>query len=262
MKQNVYIMGDIHGSFKPVRSFCQRNPRLYRDRKNGESNVLIMLGDFGANYFFDYRDDNFKSKLSKYPLIYFVIRGNHEERPSICAAKNPDKWHIEQYFDNLVYVENDYPHIKYASDEPAYYNINGHSTMIFPGAFSVDKVNRLRNGWSWFENEQLTESEMNLGREMVGYYGGCDLVLSHTCPIMFEPTDLFLSVVDQSMVDKTMERYLGEIEYNLDYRAWCWGHYHEWRKYPQTDGRRRLMLFNDAAVELENLMNGDVITPV
>ena len=32
-----------------------------------------------------------------------------------------------------------------------------------------------------------------------------DLVLSHTCPIIYEPTDLFLFVVDQSTVDKTTE---------------------------------------------------------
>lgn len=75
-------------------------------------------------------------------------------------------------------------------------------------------------------------------------------MLSHTCPIIFEPTDLFLSVVDQATVDKSMERYLGEIEYKLDYEAWLWGHYHQFRDYPRTDGRKRLMLFNDALIQL------------
>jgi 3-oxoacid CoA-transferase subunit A len=250
MKQNVYLMADIHGSFKPVRDFCQRNPQLYKDKGQNE-NVLIILGDAGLNYFFDYRDDNLKEKLGKYPLTYFILRGNHEERPSICMEKNPDNWHIEKYFNNYVYVENNYPYIKYAWDGPAFYNINGYETMTFPGAVSVDKQYRLQMGWSWFENERMTEDEINDGRLMAAYHGGCDLVLSHTCPIIFEPTDLFISSVNQAMVD------------DIDYRAWCWGHYHQWRKYPQgEDGRRRLMLFNDAAVELENLMNGEVITPV
>jgi 3-oxoacid CoA-transferase subunit A len=90
----------------------------------------------------------------------------------------------------------------------------------------------------------------------------CDLVLSHTCPIIYEPTDLFLSCIDQSMVDKTMERYLGEIEYKLDYRAWCWGHYHQHREYPSPDGRRRLMLMHEV-VRLEDVMESkDIIKTI
>jgi 3-oxoacid CoA-transferase subunit A len=109
-------------------------------------------------------------------------------------------------------------------------------------------------GWSWFENEQLTQEEMNEGLELINILNNkCDLVLSHTCPIIYEPTDLFLSCVDQSMVDKSMERYLGEIEYTLDYKAWCWGHYHQHREYPSPDGRRRLMLMHDV-VRLKDVM--------
>ena len=100
---------------------------------------------------------------------------------------------------------------------------------------------------------------MQRGLELLNDYNWkCDLVLSHTCPIMYEPTDLFLPIVDQSMIDKTMERYLGQIEYKLDYRAWCWGHYHKFRDYPRPDGRFRTMLFNDYAIELNSYMNGEI----
>jgi 3-oxoacid CoA-transferase subunit A len=74
---------------------------------------------------------------------------------------------------------------------------------------------------------------------------------------MFEPTDLFLSGVDQSMVDKTMERYLGEIERNLNYRLWVFGHYHSTRTYPKIDNKQMLMLFNDKAIELEDWIKND-----
>lgn len=250
---NIYLMGDLHGDFRPVRDFWLR--AKLSEKMAEKENVLICLGDFGGNFFFNYRDDNFKEKLGKYPFTYFVIRGNHEERPSICAEKYPDKWHKEEFFGGLVWVENDYPHIKYAWDIPMVYEINGYRALVFPGAYSVDKYRRLQMGWSWFENEQLDEWEMRKGRELVMRYDlKCDLVLSHTCPIIYEPTDLFLSCVDQSMVDKSMERYLGEIEYNLNYRAWCWGHYHQHREYPSPDGRRRLMLMHDV-VRLEDVMN-------
>jgi 3-oxoacid CoA-transferase subunit A len=249
----VYLMADIHGDWRPVRDFLNRI-----DNKYDNTDTIIILGDAGLNFFFNHRDENTKTKLNKLGINLFIIRGNHEERPEICAIKYPEQWHIEEYFGNKVWVENDYPYIKYAWDKPAMYNINGYTTMVLPGAYSVDKYRRLQMGWSWFETEQLEEWEMSIGRETLENYGyKCDLVLSHTCPIIYEPTDLFLSVVDQSMVDKAMERYLGEIEYNLDYKAWCWGHYHTHREYPSPDGRRRLMLMHDV-VRLENVIETEV----
>ena len=200
-KINCYLMGDIHGSFKPVRNFYQRNPKIAKAAAAGEENVLILLGDAGLNFFFNHRDEEFKKKLGKYPFTYFVIHGNHEERPSICASKNPDAWHTEIYFSGLVWVENKYPYIKYAMDFVNFYYIPSYvdyidpekpedddieiqrywKTLVIPGAYSVDKYHRLQMGWSWFPNEQLNEGEMQRGLELLDDYNWkCDLVLSHT----------------------------------------------------------------------------------
>lgn len=250
-----FLFGDVHGNFKPIRDFWLR-AKLQEKMANKE-NILICLGDFGANFFLEEnnRDEQFKEKIGKYPFTYFCIRGNHEQRPSILMAEHPDEWHYEGFHGGIVMVENKYPYIKYAMDYPSLYDIEGYRTLVIPGAYSVDKYRRLQMGWSWFENEQLTDNEMNMGIKLINAIGKkCDLVLSHTCPLIYEPTDLFLSCVDQSMVDKTMERYLGHIEWDLDYKAWCWGHYHQHREYPSPDGRRRLMLMHDA-VRLEDVMN-------
>ena len=158
-----------------------------------------------------------------------------------------------------MWVEKDFPYIKYAMDYPDWYVINEYKTLVFPGAFSVDKNYRLMMGYSWFKDEQLTIEEMEYGREMAKIINKCDLVLSHTCPCIYEPTDLFLSNIDQSTVDKTMERYLGEIEFALDYRAWLWGHYHAYRDYPRTDGRRRTMLYSQEVIDLDQYMNNDEV---
>ena len=259
--KHIYLIGDVHGDFRPIRNFSQRHIKLHKDAAAGDENILICLGDFGANFFFNHRDEKLKEKLGKYNFTYFVIRGNHEQRPSFCEAENPELWHREVYFDNVVYVENKYPYIKYAYDKPAVYNINGYQTLVLPGAYSVDKYVRLQNGWSWFEQELPTEEEMNDGIKICEEKNNkFDLILSHTCPIMFEPTDLFLSCVDQSMVDKTMERYLGQIEYTVDYKTWLWGHYHAFRDYPRTDRRKRIMLSaGEEVVELEQIMNNDTI---
>lgn len=251
----VWIMGDIHGNWKYVRDFLIRINHKY-----DETDTLILLGDACLNYFLDDdRDRKTKEKLNKFKINLFVIRGNHEERPENLAKQDMSKWHFEEFLGGMVLVENDFPYIKYANDTPDFYQIGDYKTMVFPGAYSVDKHYRLMMGYNWFKDELPTEAEMQVGREMVGIFGGCDLVLSHTCPVAWEPTDLFLKGLDQSTVDKTMERYLGEIEYKLDYKAWLWGHYHAYRDYPRTDGRRRTMLYNQEVIDLDQYMNNDEV---
>ena len=248
MNNKVYILGDIHGDYRPIRN-------LINTINSDEINTIILLGDAGLNYFFNHRDIETKKKINKYGINIFIIRGNHEERPSICMKKYPDEWHIEYFWENQVYVENDFPFIKYALDLPAKYEIptaQGESikTLVLPGAYSVDKYCRLANNWSWFPQEQCNEKEMGHGATLAKKSNTWDLVLSHTCPVIYEPTDLFLPTVDQSMVDKTTERWLGEIEYNLNYKLWCWGHYHSNRVYPRVENKDKLMLFNDCCLDI------------
>ena len=279
MLQRIWVMSDLHGSYFPIEDFWNRN----KDNINFSPDIdcIILLGDTGTNYYFNKKDKIFKKKLSNYPFSYFCIRGNHEARISSCVSKNPDSWHIEECFENTVYIENDYPHIKYALDEPAVYNIpydvilksyfNGENgkifgengkilaeaifyyckTLIIPGAYSVDKYYRLHNGWTWFSDEQLSEEEMEKGRHLIEQNDfKFDLILSHTCPNIYVPTDLFIKVVDQSTVDKTMERYLGTIEYQTNYKLWLFGHFHQFRIYPKHENSQVIMLYNDKAISL------------
>ena len=44
-----------------------------------------------------------------------------------------------------------------------------------------------------------------------------DIVLNHTCPLKYEPTECFLPSLDQSTDDKSTEIWLGEIEEKIDY---------------------------------------------
>ena len=254
MFDRIYAIGDIHGSYLPVENFWRRN----KDNINfsPETDCIILLGDVGANYYLNKRDKDFKKKLMCYPFTYFCIRGNHEARASVCAKNDLDNWHMERFFEGSVWVENNYPNIKYAMDYPYLYEINRYSTLVIPGAYSVDKYYRLEHGWSWFENEQLTQEEMDLGRRIIERVPAIDLILSHTCPIVCEPTDLFLSVINQSLVDKTMERYLGEIEYNTDYKLWLWGHFHSYRVYPRYQNSQCIMLSaGDEAINIQEWLD-------
>lgn len=53
-----------------------------------------------------------------------------------------------------------------------------------------------------------------------------DYVLTHTVPIEYEPVWAFIPGIDQSGVDKTMEKWLQQIMDNLEFEKWYAGHYH------------------------------------
>ena len=136
----------------------------------------------------------------------------------------------------------------------AMYEFCGYRTFSIPGAYSVDKWYRIVHDLAWFADEQLSEEEMELGRQIKAREKHFDLVISHTCPSIYQPGDRFIAGLDQSLVDHTMERYLSEIEYDLDYKRWAWGHFHADRLYPWNDGKQVLMLFHDRPVDLRKFM--------
>lgn len=243
--EKIYLIGDVHGSAKPFKKLSHIT--------NHEPATVICLGDFGANYFLDIKDTKFKKKLGYYNLTYFAIRGNHEERPSLCAKRHPADWHTEIFWGNTVYVENDFPYIKYALDCPAKYQIPAPDgvldTLVLPGAYSVDKYWRLAGHGMWFEHEQLTKEEMDAGTSLAESQDW-NLVLSHTCPFLFMPTDLFISGINQTLVDNTMEHWLGHIEYNIQYETWFWGHFHALRIYSFINNRTQFMLNDEYVYDL------------
>ena len=254
-----FLMGDIHGKWQFVENLCKKKDTTIEDK-------VILLGDTGLNFFTGddaWRNKNIKKKLAKLPITIIAMRGNHDGR--IKPLLNNENW-VCSDGTNYLWYEKDFPNIRYLYDEPYVYNFGGNIVMVYPGAYSIDKYYRLQQGWTWHENEQLTEEEKQMGRTNKNIINSRKkednrkvIVLSHTCPLMYEPTDLFIKGVDQTLVDKSMERYLGEIEYDLDYDAWFWGHYHANRDYPRTDNRIRTMLGEGTAVELGQVLEGDTV---
>ena len=70
----VCITGDIHGSPWRIYQFAKRH-------KLTEKTVIIILGDVGANYYGDERDDEIKKVLAEIKPRILCIHGNHEMRP-------------------------------------------------------------------------------------------------------------------------------------------------------------------------------------
>ncbi len=210
----IYITGDTHARFDRIIRFCERV-------KPKPSDTMIILGDAGFNYYGDWRDQHNKELVSRLPLTVFSIHGNHEERPNNIPSYRTVEWN-----GGRVYVEDAYPNLLFAVDGEIY-DLNGQSTIVIGGAYSIDKPYRLAMGWHWWPDEQPTPAVKQRVEEALAARGWkVDAVLSHTVPLRYEPTEVFMTGVDQSLVDKTTETWLGEIEEKIDYGHWYAGHYH------------------------------------
>ena len=200
-----------------------------------EETAIVILGDAGLNFYLNNTDKKYKKLLNDQSYHIYCVRGNHEERPENI----PGMVLIEdENVGSLVWFEEAYPNIRYFVDGNVY-NIDNHSVLVLGGAYSVDKWYRLaRAGYSpgeaetanpkkcgWFKDECLTPEEMKAisdkcdGKKF-------DFVLSHTCPLSWEPSDLFLGGIDQTTVDKSMEIWMDDLKNKIDWRIWLFGHYH------------------------------------
>lgn len=184
--------------------------------------AVIILGDVGLNYTLDENDYDTKRALCRqYPYDFYCVRGNHEARPSDVPGM--ELWYDENV-KGWVWMEEEFPRIKYFQDW-ATYEIDGLKTLVIGGAYSVDKYWRVSRGAKWFENEQLTPLERETCLRNANHKE-FDLVLSHTCPLSLQPTDLFLRGLDQSTVDNSMEVWLEDLAKSCKWKLWLFGHYH------------------------------------
>ena len=212
------LLGDTHGAnVKPAR----QARRMYPDLQPNEIG-LIILGDAGFNCGRPEEDAKWKKVANKIGVQIFCVRGNHDEHPTnlenVKLVYNDD-------INGLVYWQEEYKNIFYLVDG-ATYNIDGLNTLVIGGAYSVDKPYRLENNMFWEPREQISQGEQDIIKYThFGHH--YDLVLTHTCPLSWQPKDLFLSFIDQSEVDNTMEIWLEELKNNITFDMWYFGHYHD-----------------------------------
>lgn len=216
MIRNFLVTGDCHGEFTRFKNYdkeVQKDPNT----------AVIILGDAGLNWTLDENDNHVKNFLSKrYNFTIYCVRGNHEARPANVPGM---KLIYDPNVCGMVWMQEKWPKIRYFKDI-GIYQIGPYSAGVIGGAYSVDKWYRLDNGGIWFEDEQLTENEMRQAQCEVFDGVMLNFMLTHTCPISWEPKDLFLGSIDQSKVDKSMERFLEEIKDTNYFNIWLFGHYH------------------------------------
>ena len=215
--KHVLITGDTHSRN------CERlrNIRDNMPEYAPEETAVIILGDAGFCYYLDSSDRRHKKEVSRYGYTIYCVHGNHEARPSEKLGMHLIS---DDFVGGPVWVEDEFPLIRYFCAW-GHYNIAGRNILVIGGAYSVDKWYRLQNGWHWFENEQLTDFEMTACLKS-SKDKEFDFILSHTCPLSFQPTDMFLNFIDQSTVDNSMEAWMETVREEVRWNYWLFGHYH------------------------------------
>lgn len=226
-----YITGDKHRDYSKVKSFCQYMNTRKKD-------VLIILGDAGFNYYDDERDDRLKKEISNLNITLFCLHGNKENR-----VQNIATYGIKNFCGGKVYYEPQYPNIIFAIDGEIYI-FEGKKYLVVGGAHSVDKIRCLEENKPFWEDEMPSNYiksivEKALHNNHFSIYG----MLTHTCPIDYLPTEMFMSTRQKAMIkrkphkakskklfkpdiDRSTEEWLGRIERHLNYEVWFCGHYH------------------------------------
>ena len=208
----VYLTGDIHGDPRRLLAFSDRIPVR-------EEDVIVLLGDVGANYYGGKRDEQVKTWLSMLPCSVLCIHGNHEKRPQTIPT-----YHEELWRGGICFVEDAYPNLKFAKDGEIF-DLEGKRCIAIGGAYSVDKAWRIAGHYGWWEDEQPSaEIKTRVEQQLEAH--PIDVVFSHTCPYPYEPCEKFLPSVDQSTVDTSTEHWLDHIEQRISYEAWYCGHWH------------------------------------
>lgn len=207
------VTGDTHGQMGRF--------EYLQNKYNPNETAVIILGDAGCNYYKSKKDILTKESLEKTGFYFYLIRGNHEDRPENIKGIIPI---YDNEVSGEVFFKPSFPHIRYLKDG-GIYNINNHRTLVIGGAYSIDKWYRLQMGYMWFPQEQLTKNEMIEIENKVDNQT-FDFILTHTCPLSWEPIDLFIEGVDQSTVDKSMEIWLNKLKDKITWKIWLFGHYH------------------------------------
>lgn len=213
MKDNIYVMGDVHGNWDQI---IEVVPSL----GDPVGATLIQVGDFGMG-FRPLSDEkllleDLNDNLVKHNVNLLVIRGNHDD-PSYFTGQNIRS--------NIRLIAD------YTIEE-----LGGQTYLFVGGALSIDRELRLE-GRSWWSSEgikDLTDDEWN------DIAGKIDVVITHTAPPIAPPVlressmaVKMASLRDPSLIedvrkenDKMQKLWKRVTEFHSP-SQWFYGHFHE-----------------------------------
>lgn len=151
------LLGDTHGDAGAV--------NYARKMANIEGcKYIIQLGDF--SYYWCGRDTtHLWSDKSKFPNVEVIfLPGNHEDWAQLDKLTPGNSHKMVTYLGRVNLL-----------------NLDGLNVLTVGGAFSIDQGGR-KLGVDYFQQEEITEADINRAFELVDKFGRIDIILSHDAP--------------------------------------------------------------------------------
>lgn len=215
---SIWLTGDLHGASGLDRLMPWTWPE---GRELDKSDFLVVLGDFGLVWHDDRRDDFALDALDDLPWTTLFVDGNHENHAALATYPR-----TEMFGGTVGVLRPSVFHLLRSQvlDIP----MDGDTTLscaVMGGARSIDRAWRTE-GVSWWPQEIPSQEERDaFEAALKARDWRVDCVLTHDSPANVVPALALMSRLDDVRADDT-ERWLGSIEYRLDYRLWCFGHWH------------------------------------
>jgi len=258
----IYITGDIHGD--PTRFSKNAFPEQENMTKN---DYVIILGDFGLIW------DDKENKNEKYwlkwldekPFTTLFIDGNHENFNKLYS------YPVEDWKGGKIHKISD---SVYHLMRGQIFNIDNTTFFTFGGArshdiqagildrndpdFKLKKKELDKDPWNsyrilnetWWELELPTNEEIELGRKTLSKVNHVNYILTH-CP----PNSVFKKL-DFTEKENALTIFLDEVERDIDYDVWFFGHLHDNRKI----NNKMIMLYEQIVKLPELVKEKDVKT--
>jgi len=105
------------------------------------------------------------------------------------------------------------------ADFEAKYGVKDKGVLMFAAGDGNHSLATAKTCWE--EIKKYVEAQLDKQQWTVDY------VLSHTCPMVYEPREKYQNLVDAKTIDKSTEQWLDQIAKKLTYKCWYFGHYHD-----------------------------------
>lgn len=235
-QQMIYITGDTHTNFQRF-SKKQRQTLPFALTPN---DYVIVCGDFGLLWCKNKELEYNLEWLSQLPFTLLWVQGNHENYDMI--AEYPiEVWHGGNarhiIKDKIILLERGQV---FSIEDKTFFTFGGGASYDMPGGildrkdplYRIKKRNAKRQqlqtrilNETWWEQELPTEDEMQEGRKNLekNKYK-VDYIISHCCASSIQ--EKIAASLTRTVKSDSLTDYFEELEQNLQYRHWYFGHYH------------------------------------
>lgn len=142
MPNRLFITGDTHRHLDTEKILTNFPVKDRLDR----SDILVVLGDWGAIWFGDQRDSRWINWWSYFPWTTFVVFGNHDNYAAL------EKYPKVIKFGSVAYQITPFVYVACSGN---IYDFNGKTCLCINGADSLDRDTRTE-GLNWWKQEAIT----------------------------------------------------------------------------------------------------------